>query len=222
MKMRKILATIAAAVVACSAMVTSAFADDTTFDANLGGQFDATFNETVGEWPADATGTFTYDKETTVTWDFGTEKVKLAGNYLGIKTSAPFDTTEGAKNSEVVVSSIKADGKEVDFDASKVFIGDNDSKAGTIKITLINEWGEIKGAPAVDFNAINGTDGFSKLEITFTVKAIPAAEEKPAESTTDSTKPADDSNKPTGATAGLALAGLAIAGVAVVATKKSK
>ena len=33
---------------------------------------------------------------------------------------------------------------------------------------------------------------------------------------------ADDSNKPTGATAGLALAGLAIAGAAVVAAKKSK
>ena len=45
---------------------------------------------------------------------------------------------------------------------------------------------------------------------------------KPADSTADSTKPADDSNKPTGATAGLALAGLALAGVAVVAAKKSK
>lgn len=47
-----------------------------------------------------------------------------------------------------------------------------------------------------------------------------SATDKPADSTTD--KPADDSNKPTGATAGLALAGLALAGAAVVAAKKSK
>lgn len=89
------------------------------------------------------------------------------------------------------------------------------------------------------YGAVEGTTNnqFKVTDITFA--AAPAAgdedkpadstadstNDKPADSTTDSTKPADDNtskNPGTGATAGLALAGLAIAGAAVVAAKKSK
>lgn len=146
------------------------------FKATLGGQLDSSFNATVGEWPADAEAYGDYTKEVTISWDFGAEKVKLAGNYLGIKTNAPFNTDEGAENATVTVSSIKADDRDVAFDASKVFVGDNDSEAGTIKITLMNEWDEnVKGNAAVDFNAVNGEEGFSKLSVTFAISEIPGA-----------------------------------------------
>lgn len=146
------------------------------FKATLGGQLNSDFNATIGEWPADAEAYGNYTKEVTITWDFGAEKVKLAGNYLGIKTNVPFHTEEGVPNAVATVSSIKADDRDVTFDSTKVFIGDNDSEAGTMKITLMNEWdSNVQGNPAVDFNAVNGDDGFSKLSITFTIGEIPAA-----------------------------------------------
>ena len=159
-------------------------ATEAGFNATMGAQFDSSFNATIGEWTDDAVASGSYDKATTITYDFGSEKVKLAGNYLGIKTNVPFDVAEGAVNNEVVVSSIMADDREIEFDASKVYVGDNDSEAGTIKITLFNEWDtNVQGNPAVDYNAINGDAGFSKLSVTFTVKALanePAATEAPA------------------------------------------
>ena len=226
--MKKILASVAAAALAVSAMSVASFAAD-TYTANLGAQFDPTFNEDIGEWTDDATATIELGKEVTVTYDFGTEKVKLGGNYLGIKTDIPWSTEEGAENPTVVVSAVKVDGNDVAFDASKVFLGDNDSNNGHLKITLINEWGDIPGAPAVDYEEINGTDGFSTLAVTFTVTAAAPATTESSDTTTAGGNGATDGNDegdkntPNSGIEGVAVvAGLAIvaAGAVVVAKKR--
>lgn len=206
---------------------------DADFTANMGAQLDKDFNATIGEWPADGVAYGKYDNnkaEVTVGFDFGTEKVKLAGNYLGIKTDVAFDTAEGAVNSKITVTSIKADGKEIQFDASKVFVGESDDGVGGhAKITLFNEWDDnTKGNAAVDFNAINGEDGFSTLTVTFTVEAAEEADvTTPAEGETttdgaagDTNKPSDDKNKPTGVM--FAIVPAAVAAIGVVLSKKRK
>lgn len=206
---------------------------DADFTANMGAQLDKDFNATIGEWPADGVAYGKYEDnkaEVTIGFDFGTEKVKLAGNYLGIKTDVAFDTAEGAVNSKITVTSIKADGKEIQFDASKVFVGESDDGVGGhAKITLFNEWDDnTKGNAAVDFNAINGEDGFSTLTVTFTVEAAEEADvTTPAEGETttdgaagDTNKPSDDKNKPTGVM--FAIVPAAVAAIGVVLSKKRK
>lgn len=206
---------------------------DADFTANMGAQLDKDFNATIGEWPADGVAYGKYEDnkaEVTIGFDFGTEKVKLAGNYLGIKTDVAFNTAEGAVNSKITVTSIKADGKEIQFDASKVFVGESDDGVGGhAKITLFNEWDDnTKGNAAVDFNAINGEDGFSTLTVTFTVEAAEEADvTTPAEGETttdgaagDTNKPSDDKNKPTGVM--FAIVPAAVAAIGVVLSKKRK
>lgn len=206
---------------------------DADFTANMGAQLDKDFNATIGEWPADGVAYGKYEDnkaEVTIGFDFGTEKVKLAGNYLGIKTDVAFDKAEGAVNSKITVTSIKADGKEIQFDASKVFVGESDDGVGGhAKITLFNEWDDnTKGNAAVDFNAINGEDGFSTLTVTFTVEAAEEADvTTPAEGETttdgaagDTNKPSDDKNKPTGVM--FAIVPAAVAAMGVVLSKKRK
>lgn len=245
MKMRKILATLAAAVVACSAMVTSAFAADEekTYHAYFGIQCngswafrnawtdasygaetdffkDITANDaSVGAKVVDAevTGDGTYTVSVSG-YDFKTNGA-TGLNLLFVSTDIPLSAN--AKVTDVVA---KIDGKEV-VNNKDGFQSPDDKDY--VNIMMYNAWND-------DLNALNGkvnedanfapTD---TVEITFTISGLnaPAAstEEKPADS--EAEKPADDNtnkNPGTGATAGLALAGLALAGVAVVATKKSK
>ncbi len=238
MNMKKILAGALASVMAVSSMAVFASADD-SYEYELAGQLDVSFNEDVGEWPAGATGTAKIGDEVTITWDLG-DTVKLAGNYLGLKTKGvAWSTEEGAENPKFTLVSLKADDRDVHVDTAKLFCGDNDSAAGNLKVTFMNEWDEnTKGKPAVNVADINGEEGFQKLTLVYKIEAASAGTtsadatdapegttaagtQKPA-GNTDVKDPAKGDAPNTGIEGVAVVAGLAVlaAGAIVVAKKR--
>lgn len=210
MKMRKILATLAAAAVACSAMAVSAFAEITNangegpdagrvildvfaegYDINeiygievtFTGEIEGLYGAIIGQ---DATNSWN------TLLEFGDDKETTIGDgVLTVLSDAPvFDTTsEWAK---FVVA---------DWGAPNVV---------EASVVLL----DVDGNP-IDLTADEPTD-----EPTDEPADEPA-EDEPVEDEPTEEEPSDD-NVQTGAQAGLALAAIALAGAAVVATKKQK
>lgn len=243
MKMRKILATLAAAVVACSTLVVSASAADEKYNGYMQVQTDNwtfrndwndgtyglgkdQFSHLTG-WVDDAEtdfgGTFT-DVEITGS---GTYTVKLDGkfdlngatgfNSIGVGTNIPADKTVKFTNVK-----LSFDGKEV-YTAAEGVVSMLDTDK-YYKLEIANKYNNDLGVDMLKDAGVPTTS----IEITFDVSITDPTTESttstPASSTPASSTGAagGTTNPTTGATAGLALAGLAIAGAAVVAAKKSK
>ena len=225
MNLKKILAGAVASVMAVSTMAVSSFAADGEFEWELAGQFDAEFNDAT-EWPDGVKGTGKVGEEITAVWEFD-DAVKLAKNYFGFKTvGVAWSSEEGAVNPYIEVVSFKADDREITVDNAimKANATDNDSATGNLKAVFYNAWDNNVSAngSAIDVDAVNGEEGFEKLEVVFKVVVPAAADDNNGDETTsgDETEaPADTSaegSNPSGGD-GKDPANTGIEGVAVVA-----
>ncbi len=238
MKMRKILATIAAAAVACTMVISASAAQDTA------GLADGTayLNVNNCDWNG-PNGTWT-NVEITGDGDYVVKGEFDAPYQLGQFNALEVVNGETKFGSTYVitVTSIKVNGEEVKTGES--YTCSADGAGVTTRVNLFNEWNEPDAAATAgddkhldnrcaggDVSACtarlwnNGEKGVyieeaESIEVAFTVSGIGGADE-PTPDPDPEQKP-DDSNKPTGATAGLAFAGLALAAAAVVVTKKNK
>ena len=130
------------------------------------------------------------------------------------------------------LKSIKLDGKDFAFDASKVLYGNIEDQNTCYRIEVYNDYGETKDDPPIDKAKIEWSESISA---TFEISGLSSGEEKTTKAASGSNDTqattaavgggADTnttSNTNTGAETGLALIGLALAGGAIVLTKKRK
>ena len=132
------------------------------------------------------------------------------------------------------LKSIKQDGKELKFDASKVLYGNIEDQNSNYRIEIFNTYGKTKDNPAIDTAQVMWS---KSLDVTFDIKGLKGdgtektAKTNDSAATTqaaavgggaDTTAANTTSNTNTGAETGLALIGLALAGGAIVLTKKRK
>ncbi len=163
------------------------------------------------------------------------EKFNKSGELRnGVKENGTYD----AKDIKCKLKSIKQDGKELKFDASKILYGNIEDQNTNYRIEIYNTYGKTKDNPPIDQAAVMWSDS---IEVTFNIKGIKdksatksttkaAASNNDAQPTTtaavgggaDTTAANTTSNTNTGAETGLALIGLALAGGAIVLTKKRK
>lgn len=206
MKIKKIVAAVAAAAIAVSAMAINAFAADYT--AKIG------FADTAWaaqDWESSVSvtgdGTYTVTSELAAgAVDFGVFVVDIEGMFAG------------SPDATAVLDKVTVDGSDISFDASKIIYGDIEEK-GNFRIEIYNQYGDTLNNAPVN----NNTAVASKLEVTFTVSGLGGA--APAADTT-AEAPASDSttaSSTTGNTAAIAIVSvMALAGMAAVATKKRK
>ncbi len=144
--------------------------------------------------------------------------------------------TFSEKDIKCKLKSIKQDGKELKFDASKIIYGDIEDNNTNYRIEIYNEYGDTKNDPPIDPLSVAWA---KSLEVTFSISGLGSGEtETKAASNNDTAQVAattaavgggadtsaanTSSNTNTGAETGLALVGLALAGGAIVLTKKRK
>lgn len=198
MKLKKIIAAVAAAAVAVSTMAINAFAA-TEYKATLGFADTAW---TFQDWEASTTvtGDGTYTIESTLVAgaaDFGVFVIDLAGMYADNPSAT------------ATLDKIEIDGAELSFDASKIVYGDVEEK-GNYRIEIFNQYGTTKDNPPVN----QATPISSSLKLTFTVSGLGGAEAAPAADAT--TTSAETGNAPVAAM----VAVMAVAGAAAVVSKK--
>lgn len=200
MKLKKIIAAIAATAVAVSTMAVNAFAAE-EYQAVLG------FADTAWaaqDWEASTTvtGDGQYSVESTLVAgaaDFGVFVVDITGMYAG------------NPNATAVLDKVEVDGAEISFDAAGIQYGDIEEK-GNYRIEIYNQYGLTKDNPPVN----TATPIASSVKVTFTVSGLgggEAAADTATETTTDA--PATG-NAPI---AGIAVV-MALAGTAAVVSKK--
>ena len=148
----------------------------------------------------------------------------------GVKENGTYD----AKDIKCKLKSIKQDGKELKFDASKVLYGNIEDQNTNYRIEIYNDYGKTKDNPPIDTAQVMWS---KSLEVTFNIKGLKGDSTEKTAKTNDSaattqavavgggadtTAANTTSNTNTGAETGLALIGLALAGGAIVLTKKRK
>ncbi len=212
MKLKKIIAAVAAAAVSLSAMAMNVFAAD-EYSAVLG------FADTawaVQDWESSVTvtGDGQYTLESTAVAgasDFGVFVVDIQGMFAG------------APEATAVLDKVEVDGNELSFDAAKIIYGDIEEK-GNYRIEIYNQYGDTKNDSPVN----QATAVSSSIKVTFTVSGLggesaPAETEAAAETTA---APAADSTTQTAATGNassvIMLSVMALAGVAAAASRKRK
>lgn len=147
----------------------------------------------------------------------------------GITENGTYDE----KDIKCKLKSIKQDGKELKFDASKIIYGNIEDQNTNYRIEIYNTYGDTIDTEPIDPLAVQWS---SSLEVTFdisglksseaTTQAAASTDDTPAATTAavgggaDSTNTSTNTN--TGVETGLALVGLALAGGAIVLTKKRK
>ena len=245
MKIKKILAAVAATAVAVSTMAVSAFAAQDTSGLADGTAYlnlnKADWSEYEAEWTnAEITGDGTY-----------TVSVKMAeptdlGQFNALEIlngETKFGTTY-----IVTVDSIKLNGVEVK--TAEGFTCSADGAGVTTRVNIYNEWnspddsatnpngdldqrvadGDVMSKSARMVGSMDDLAGTETLEVTFTVSGIGAAA-APADETVETTDtaeaPAADSAPTTSATTGnvpaaVMVSVMAVAGAAAVASKKRK
>ncbi len=217
MKLKKIIAAVAAAAVSLSAMAMNVFAAD-EYSAVLG------FADTawaVQDWESSVTvtGDGQYTLESTAVAgasDFGVFVVDIQGMFAG------------APEATAVLDKVEVDGNELSFDAAKIIYGDIEEK-GNYRIEIYNQYGDTKNDSPVN----QATAVSSSIKVTFTVSGLggesapaetEAADDSAAAETTAA--PAADSNTQTAATGNassvIMLSVMALAGVAAAASRKRK
>lgn len=214
MKIKKIIAAVAAAAVSVSAMAVNVFAAD-SYNAKLG------FADTawaVQDWDSlvEVTGDGQYTLESTAVAgaaDFGVFVVDIEQMFAD------------APEATAVLDKVEIDGSELSFDAAKIKYGDIEEK-GNYRIEIYNQYGDTKNDSPVNQATAIG----SSLKITFTVSglggaAAPAETEAAAETPAE-TAPAADSNTQSATTgnasAAVMLSVMAAAGIAAAASRKRK
>ncbi len=214
MKIKKIIAAVAAAAVSVSAMAVNVFAAD-SYNAKLG------FADTawaVQDWDSlvEVTGDGQYTLESTAVAgaaDFGVFVVDIEQMFAD------------APEATAVLDKVEIDGSELSFDAGKIIYGDIEEK-GNYRIEIYNQYGDTKNDSPVNQATAIG----SSLKITFTVSglggaAAPAETEAAAETPAE-TAPAADSNTQSATTgnasAAVMLSVMAAAGIAAAASRKRK
>lgn len=213
MKLKKIIAAVAAAAVAVSTMAVNAFAADYT--AKLGFA-DTAWAAQDWESSVQVTGDGTYSIESTAVAgavDFGVFVIDIEGMF--------------AENPEAtaVLDSVEIDGAAIDFDAAKIVYGDIEEK-GNYRIEIYNQYGTSKDDPGVN----QATPIASSVKVTFTVSglggaAADATADAPAADTTTEAPASDATTTSTGTgntTAAVILSVMAVAGAAAVASRKRK
>ncbi|WP_124098317.1 FIVAR domain-containing protein [Ruminococcus sp. Marseille-P6503] len=125
----------------------------------------------TGWWPQynitetfEGNGTFTVkidtsSQATTEAFVFNVDLLDAAANYPDI---------------QAVLDSIKVDGTEVAFDASKIQYGDIENN-GNYRIEIYNDYGSTKNDPPMDPKAMASKQS---IEITFTVSGVPENDPK--------------------------------------------
>ena len=208
MKIKKIIAAVAATAIAVSAMAINAFAAD-SYKATIGFA-DTAWAAQDWETSVDVTGDGTYTLTTDLAAgavDFGVFVVDLVDMYAN------------APDATAVLDKVTIDGTDIDFDASKIIYGDIEEK-GNYRIEIYNQYGLTKDAPPVD----NNTAVASTIAVTFTVSGLGGS--APADTTDTADAPATDSTTESAGTGNAAamtiVSVMAIAGIAAVATKKRK
>lgn len=215
MKLKKIIAAVAAAAVSLSAMAVNVFAAD-SYNAKLG------FADTawaVQDWDSfvEVTGDGQYTLESTAVAgasDFGVFVIDIEQMFAG------------APEATAVLDKVEVDGAEISFDAAKIIYGDIEEK-GNYRIEIYNQYGDTKNDSPVNQATAIG----SSLKITFTVSGLGGGEAAPAETeaaaeTPAETAPAADNNTQSAATgntsAAVMISVMAAAGIAAAASKKRK
>ncbi len=246
MKIKKIIAAAAAAVVAVSTMAVSAFAD--TYHAYLNVQTNpgwiyrdawdsAQYGRDVAGWDynklaangeaADIAGTFT---DVEITAD-GTYKVSLTGADLSgeEKFSQLYVTTDIPMGSATVTNvKVTIDGQEK-YSFDEAYQADADKKS-YVDFHVINIWNDDLGGDEGLFGYMMPNDS---VEIEFTVSGLgsgaaasnEADTAEPAETTettTETTETATTSPKTGNVPAAVMVSVMAVAGAAAVASKKRK
>lgn len=209
MKIKKILAAVAAAAVAVSAMAVNVFAAD-EYTAKLGF---ADMSWSFQDWDSSTTvtGDGTYTIETSAlagSPDFGVFVIDIEGMY-----AANPDAT-------AVLDKIEIDGAELSFDAGKIMYGDIEEK-GNYRIDIYNQYSDTKDNPGVNQATAIG----STLKLTFTVSGLGGGAAA-ADTATDTATPAADSNTASATTgnvpAAVMVSVMAVSGAAVIASRKRK
>lgn len=227
MKMKKIIAAIAAAAMSAAMLAIPASADtigtagiylaDETWGAQQywGGAIDADGNMGIKSVTnAEITGDGTY----TCSIEFTDPMAK--GQFFGLCTDIA-GTGDGADGSVFVdypdavmaITSVKANGTEISGNAAAPDINDS----GLMRVNIYNPWGDASINYASD---LDWTVDCTSIEVTFTITgmggAAPAAEAVPAADT-------DTTSATTGNTAAAVIVSImAVAGAAMVATRKRK
>lgn len=215
MKIKKILAAVAAAAVAVSAMAVNVFAAD-EYTAKIGF---ADMSWSYQDWDTSTTvtGDGTYTLETSAlagSPDFGVFVIDIEGMYA--------DHPEAT----AVLDKIEIDGAELSFDADKIMYGDIEEK-GNFRIDIYNQYSDTKDNPGVNQATAIG----STLKLTFTVSglgggAAAADTTDTADTAADTATPAADSNTASATTgnvpAAVMISVMAVSGAAVVASRKRK
>lgn len=218
MKLKKIIATVAAAAVSLSAMAVNVFAAD-SYNAKLG------FADTawaVQDWDSlvEVTGDGQYTLESTAVAgasDFGVFVIDIEQMFAD------------APEATAVLDKVEVDGSEISFDAAKIIYGDIEEK-GNYRIEIYNQYGDTKNDSPVNQATAIG----SSLKITFTVSGLGGGEAAPAETEAAAeeapvpaeTAPAADSNTQSATTgntsAAVMISVMAAAGIAAAASRKRK
>lgn len=246
MKIKKILAAVAATAVAVSTMAVSAFAAQDTSGLADGTAY---LNLNTADWAA-------FDAEWT------NAEVTGDGTYtVSMKAASPVDLgqfnaleimngeTKFGTTYVVTVDSIKINGVEVK--TAEGFTCSADGAGVTTRVNIYNEWnspddsatnpngdldqraadGDIMSKSARMIASMDDMAGTETMEVTFTVSGIGGAA-APAEETTDAADTTDAAEAPAADTAPTTTAAtgnvpvavmvsvMAVAGTAVVATKK--
>ncbi len=199
MKLKKIIAAIAAAAVAVSTMAVNAFAAD-EYQAVLG------FADTAWaaqDWEASTTvtGDGQYTIESTLVagaCDFGVFVIDITGMYAA------------NPNATAVLDKVEVDGAEISFDAAGIQYGDIEEK-GNYRIEIYNQYGTTKDNPPVN----QATAISSSVKVTFTVSGLGGGAAETTEATT--TDAPATGNAPIAAMAVV----MALAGTAAVVSKKN-
>lgn len=215
MKIKKILAAVAAAAVAVSAMAVNVFAAD-EYTAKIGF---ADMSWSYQDWDTSTTvtGDGTYTLETSAlagSPDFGVFVIDIEGMYAAHPEAT------------AVLDKIEIDGAELSFDADKIMYGDIEEK-GNFRIDIYNQYSDTKDNPGVNQATAIG----STLKLTFTVSglgggAAAADTADTADTTADTSTPAADSNTASATTgnvpAAVMVSVMAVSGAAVIASRKRK
>ena len=221
MKIKKILAAVAASAVALSAMAVNAFAAD-EYTVKLGF---SDMSWTYQDWESSTTvtGDGQYTLESTAVAgapDFGVFVLDIEGMYS--------DHPEAT----AVLDKIEIDGAEVSFDASKIRYGDIEKK-GNYRIEIYNQYGETK-----DDSGIAATPITSDLKLTFTVSGLGGGDDTAAADTSaaddtaaadtsaDDAAPAPDSTTDSATTGNVPavamISVMTVAGIAAAVSRKRK
>lgn len=110
-------------------------------------------------------GTTTYDGSETGKTLPEAEEGK---SYANVVDSLKGNFKGDGSDVKVTVTSIKADGEEVEFDASKIIYGNIEDANNKFRIEIYNEYGATKEDPPLDVTALS----FKELEVTFTIEGL--------------------------------------------------